>query len=402
MLVERGDVLSSNDSGQEMQAHLAFAVSSPATSTRTLRRLGQRGRAAVGALTVAGVLAVVCAAGVPGSLREAAVRNALLQKQLSAALPASAPVVWPAVSNASSLYCFSHMMPFGSELHLLQSQYEHSAGIFQCDAYDVFSNATIDVALGLTTYAVPGPIVVPHGGALNLALNTNVFIRMWRAVLSIGTYKQHAWSLKLDPDCVFLPERFRDLISRTSIQELPLGAWIPSGKVFLENCEYGMLGSVEVLSRDAMDTFLDKMDSCEDIRQAAMDIFPAGMPENFDEADHAFGEDQYLRTCLVTLGVTKVDEYQSLLSDASACVVQTVTNAGQPTDCTGAYVAFHAYSSAPDWLACWHLAHRAGHWPSSALLASGNATSVPIQSELPVPSSEPLASQAQKPWWEFW
>lgn len=248
-------------------------------------------------------------------------------------------------------------MPFGQEFRLLQSQFEHSAGIFQCNEYTVFSNATIDVAFGLTTYAVPGPILVQTGGKRNLALNTNVFIRMWKAVQSIGKYKKHAWSIKLDPDCVFFPERFRDLISRKTVNEPPVGPLIPSGSVFLENCEYGMIGPIEALSRDAMQTFLENMDSCEDIRQAAMDIFPTGMPASFDDDDHGFGEDQYLRGCLLKLGVTKVDEFESLLSDKSACVER-------PTDCGGAQVAFHSFNSVPEWLGCWQFAPQFGHWPS--------------------------------------
>merc|ERR1719215_1277261 len=107
-----------------------------------------------------------------------------------------------------------------------------------------------------------------------------------------------------------------------------------------------------------MMTFLQGMDNCEEIRQASMDIFPGGMPAGMRERDHAFGEDQYLRRCLVHLNVKMVNEFDSLLSEKFACVER-------PKDCGGTKVAFHAYKTTSDWMKCRDFSSSQGGWPAS-------------------------------------
>lgn len=50
----------------------------------------------------------------------------------------------------------------------------------------------------------------------------------------------HAWVVKLDPDTVFIPER--------------LGPILPSGspRAFIQNCNEGLHGPIEVISREAL------------------------------------------------------------------------------------------------------------------------------------------------------
>lgn len=301
-------------------------------------------------------------------------------------LPASAfPAAGEPVASAgpgapeavgTSLYCYSIMMPFGYEPGLLTKQFVQKVGIFECEEYVIFTNATITLAPGLTTYELPGSLAVPYGGKWGLALNTDVFIRLWKAMAYIGNYKRHDWVIKIDPDCVFFPQRFRMLVTRTRTDQIP-GPFIPAGPVFLNNCQFGLHGPVEAVSGAGMTTFLNNLDSCEAIRQVGMDIFPTGMPANMDVKDHGFGEDQYLRRCLGYLRVPMVNEFESLLSERFAC-------SEHPKDCGGMKAAFHAYKSEYDWFTCWQFAKVYGVWPA-APAAPAPVVPVPLTAALPAP-----------------
>lgn len=123
----------------------------------------------------------------------------------------------------TTAYCFSFMLPDGNEPWLLKNQLHRNASIFGCDAFHVFSTEVIDLGKNVSTHVIlPGP-----NGETNarvnfntwtwpsdaLALNTQVFIRVWRTVFQLGVYKDYDWVVKVDPDCVFFPDRLRDLMA---------------------------------------------------------------------------------------------------------------------------------------------------------------------------------------------
>jgi len=43
-------------------------------------------------------------------------------------------------------------------------------------------------------------------------LNTLVFIKAWQLVKWDGRYQKHDWTVKVDPDAVFFPERLRTVV----------------------------------------------------------------------------------------------------------------------------------------------------------------------------------------------
>ena len=77
------------------------------------------------------------------------------------------------------------------------------------------------------------------GGRWNTALNTPVFSAIWKQVLQLSEFKAHAWTVKLDPDTVFFPARLADFLPKADA-------------AFLVNCNEGLHGPIEVVSRSAL------------------------------------------------------------------------------------------------------------------------------------------------------
>ena len=81
------------------------------------------------------------------------------------------------------------------------------------------------------------------GGTWNTALNTKVFAKVWHRVFDDKLFEESDWTVKVDPDAVFLPWRLREHL---------LGAR-PQEEVFLNNCRAGLHGPIEVVSRGGME-----------------------------------------------------------------------------------------------------------------------------------------------------
>lgn len=269
-----------------------------------------------------------------------------------------APAPAAATTGAVSLYCVEMTCPFGGELELVKNQFSKHKSIFLCEGHDVFSNESIEIGPGYMSQATGGTMVVEHGGKWGTVMNTDVFVRFWQAVGRVGTYNNHDWTVKADPDAMFMPQRLRDLVTCGPECNLPGGTLpVPGGPVFFNNCKWGMHGGMEVMSLEGIQLFITGMGQCESIRLAAMDI---NQPPGQRARDHAFGEDQYLRRCLRHVGVHQVEEEPILLSELRAC--------GQPypTDCKGVRVAFHAMKTVEDWNYCAYYAENFGTWPVHA------------------------------------
>jgi len=231
-------------------------------------------------------------------------------------------------------------VPFGYEPGLLMAQLGSGLGVFACDGYAVFSNRTVRLDFlanadpPVQTFPVSGPLYAPLGGKYHTALNTNVFIRVWKAVIRQGAFRLYDWTVKVDPDAVFLPERLRGLLRRP-----PLAARQgdgPEEAVYLNNCKFGLHGPLEVLSRDAVLALIRGLPRCEHLR-----VQP-------------WGEDWFVDHCLQHLRVRRVDMF-NLLSEE---------HCGQhPFPCKAASVAFHPFKDVSGYLRCSANAAHSKAWP---------------------------------------
>jgi hypothetical protein len=152
-----------------------------------------------------------------------------------------------------SMFCFSLMLPWGYEKGLLQHQYRRGASIFACDEYSVLSNQEILIADGLKTGIVKSDLKCKMGGEFKTCLNTPIFMKVWDKINADKRPQFHDWTVKVDPDAVFFPERLRALL--VNHKETPKG-------VYLNNCKLGMHGPLEVFSRNAVNAWASGRWAC--------------------------------------------------------------------------------------------------------------------------------------------
>merc|ERR550525_171185 len=97
---------------------------------------------------------------------------------------------------------------------------QDNVGIFACDGHGVFEGSEAQL------------------GEWGSVSNVDQFIDVWNQVKKDGTYKEHDWVVKIDPDAVFLPDRLK-----AHIEGLSPAANAPQG-LYLKNCDYlfGFMG----------------------------------------------------------------------------------------------------------------------------------------------------------------
>jgi hypothetical protein len=177
----------------------------------------------------------------------------------------------------SSLFCFALMIPWSDERKLLKMQFENRWGIFACDESMVYSSPVQDLG-GVKTGVIDMDLHCEKGGPPGLTptvLNQPVFENVWNTVIKDGYFRAHEWTVKVDPDTVFLPRRVRKIV-----QSVPQDALAQSGMV-LKNCKLGLHGPIEVISRRALELYSGGNANCERPGQ----------------------EDVYMEKCLASLGV---------------------------------------------------------------------------------------------------
>lgn len=228
-----------------------------------------------------------------------------------------------------SLFCFTLFIAGSYEEELLFAQYNQGASVFACDDFEIYTNSTMELAPGVPTRQVNSSLHCTLGGEFKTALNTGIFMKVWRTVTNDGKFLNHDWTVKVDADSVFLPDRLRPLI-RLYEAKANTGAG-----VYLNNCQFGLHGPIEVLSRAAVKMWVANMEFC----QSHFNKMCSG--------DCLWGEDMFLDQCLwKVLKSTRIDEFRLLLEDHcappsgwDACIDPTA-------------VAFHPFKSKDRYLEC--------------------------------------------------
>lgn len=225
----------------------------------------------------------------------------------------------------------------GSEPALVQAQFNEKASIFACDEFAVFrEGAAAHLGNGFFTSTIPplagttGKYGTP-GQTTNSWLNAGTFMQVWDAVNSDGRFRRYDWTVKVDPDTVFLANRLRRVLAPHTTRN-PNNS--PQGHGFyLRNCarypDIQMLGSFEVFSQKAVETYLSGKLRC------VQKLHWQG-----------WGEDYFVQHCLDMLGVSHIEIF-NILGDAN-CAAAACSDASQ--------VALHPYKVVGDYLKCWHQA----------------------------------------------
>eukprot|EP00416_Gambierdiscus_australes_P016843 CAMPEP_0171059374 /NCGR_PEP_ID=MMETSP0766_2-20121228/3141_1 /TAXON_ID=439317 /ORGANISM="Gambierdiscus australes, Strain CAWD 149" /LENGTH=477 /DNA_ID=CAMNT_0011514805 /DNA_START=42 /DNA_END=1475 /DNA_ORIENTATION=- len=219
-----------------------------------------------------------------------------------------------------SLFCFLMLMPTGYEPDLVRAQVSKWAGVFTCDQHTAFSVARIDLGSGLVTTKLG--VNASQKGSWGSWLNTENFLEAWDSILAEGKFRRSDWTVKVDPDCVFFPDRLKLHLQ----QVFPSG---PDGPFYIKNCpkSFGMMGSLEVLNTEAVDVYGKNRKECRSKYN----------PSNS-------GEDGYMQACLHGSGVAGEEDF-SLLIDSYCGFGKCEGNTWN--------VGFHPYKDTDSWFTCW-------------------------------------------------
>lgn len=240
----------------------------------------------------------------------------------------------PHTPKYPTLFCFLAMQSSGMELDVVQHQVQIKAGIFSCQAYEVFSDKVMSLGSDVRTLKL-NQFAARSGvqGALTATwVNTNAFIEAWEAVMSNVRMWRCEWVVKVDPDAVFFPARLRvllrDLQHEVQEQDTDKGA-------YLRNCNADNLqlyGSMEVVSRNALYRFRHHVSECSSADVKRM------------------GEDMWMQQCLDKIGAAGIDAW-NILDDKYCPATNT-----HPQPCRFGAAAFHPYKAKEQWSQCWDLA----------------------------------------------
>jgi hypothetical protein len=246
--------------------------------------------------------------------------------------------VLQAKDDEPSLLCFAVTRSSGDEFSLIEAQVQQCAGVFACDHWMVFSGDKVCLNSGADEEV--SAVLLPEfeakqgvAGALTATwVNTEAFMAAWGKVIEEGSYKDHDWVIKIDPDAVFIPSQLRKHLQDEGIKAA-IGDSAKGVGAYLRNCRTGdrdlrMFGSIEVMSSSALETYRSNKDRCK------------------TEVDWSLmGEDMWLQKCLDLLGIQAVEDYDMLLADGYC--------PGSATACTPDKVAFHPFKLPSMWLDCY-------------------------------------------------
>jgi len=220
------------------------------------------------------------------------------------------PAPQGANTQGTSLFCFTVVLWtagatkafYDSEADLANNQRKVGKGIMKCDDHFWVDGVQTSMA-GWGSYS-----------------NIDAFIQMWEKVRADGRYVKHDWTVKVDADAVFFPDRLRMHIERARV---PLGS-----RVYIRNnaFRFHFMGALEILSREAVELYFAKSKECS------------------DNVGHQGGEDFYLRSCLDGIGVAHLTDYDALHDKYAA-----------QNGCYDPWVAgFHFYKAVDKWNTCYN------------------------------------------------
>jgi len=217
-------------------------------------------------------------------------------------------------ANYSSLFCFSLVQASAKDVALVSFQRKQKLSIFTCDESIVYSNQSLDVDFEVS---------VVHFDTPTTTTDADMFHTVWTDVVRTGRFKLHDWTVKVEPDCVFLPIRLRVLLRKNYGETSKEG----DKGLYLNNCINGLQGAVEVLSPKAVVALNSGWHHCK----AHFKWLCSG--------DCGWGEDLFVDQCLS--GVLKIKrEYEMGLLIEEHCEPPVNWKA-----CHAESVGFHAFGT---------------------------------------------------------
>jgi len=251
----------------------------------------------------------------------------------------------------TSLYCFTvYTKDTGStkkstELELLMKQAEKKVSLFACDMSAVYGDVAVESEYLTVTKVedVDNDFHFAKRKHMGTWINTGLYAQTWKAIAAKGDYADYDWSVKVDADAVFFPEK---LIARISL--LPIS---PTGG-FLANCEgveYGFFGNLEVFSKTAFSILLANVDTC---KTKTVKNWKVGIHKG---KYGPMGEDLFAEMCLRKNGVEEIDAFD--ITKDGCCSAKRPGNEKKnkkwkPDCATTSTPAMHPFKKPAEYFAC--------------------------------------------------
>jgi len=239
-----------------------------------------------------------------------------------------------AVKGSPSLFCWSLFQTTSYEMDVMKNQMGGGRGIFQCDEWGLLSTDAPTV-LGTTPDGMEAKTMKVQNAEITTSVdgtagNAELFINCWNAVIHDGRWNNHAWTVKVDPDAVLIPERLRVHLAPHDMENV----YVVNCNKFPSSPNFPMMyGSLEIYSWKAIQTYANSMSSC-------MTDMGMMIPQ--------WGEDYFMTHCLDHIGVGRISDFASV--GDNVCL---------GANCGDQWVAaFHPFKSVDEWQSCWDIAHR--------------------------------------------
>jgi len=256
-----------------------------------------------------------------------------------------------------SLYCFAvYVKETGSakeniEPQLLALQNKLGVSIFACEQWDVFSDVLVQIGeSGPMTVQVQDTSGEFHQKKKRTDaddagwVNWGVFYQVWVKIRDLGKTEVTDYTVKVDPDAVFVPERLRNYLA-TKKGDSPHG-------VYFENCknvQYGFFGNLEIISKEATQVLTKYLENCH------AEFGPCAN-DGCDWTYGAWGEDVFVQRCMDHHYVDKVEAFD--VTSDGACEAdrpegEKKNKKWHAVDCSQlTTVAAHPFKKPQEYLKC--------------------------------------------------
>jgi hypothetical protein len=223
----------------------------------------------------------------------------------------------------NSMFCFlMAQVDGGYERDLIENAKQRGLSIYNdgCDEHLTITDVKIEICgMGKCEMTAPIGSFACEKGEWGSWANAEVFLRGWRALDDDARYRQHDWTVKVDADTVFYPDRFP-----LHMDTLKLSADAP---VFLKNFMpgYPVVGALEAVSTIALTEFFDNH------------------PNDCDDLAIGAAEDYWFWKCMERLGAQMIQDDMLLQHEGHPAGDKCMD---------GWFVAMHPYKSVDAYNGC--------------------------------------------------
>jgi len=254
-----------------------------------------------------------------------------------------------------SLYCYTVVQNVladsshtTNDKELVQGQARNNVGVFQCNDVEVFSDVDIPLENGHTCTKVQDVDGEFH--ALTRKdkpykyVNTPLFYQVWKAIRDHGLYLKRDWTVKSDPQTVFIAARLSGFLA---------GQAATVNGNYYENCmgvDSGYFGNLEVTNKAGMIIFFRNVEECK------LSLCWRNTDDcKGDWTYGPWGEDLFMQRCFDRHDVAKLEDFQLAISGScphSRPVGQRENKSWVPP-CAGQMApALHPFNTSSKWFGC--------------------------------------------------